>query len=73
MLELSDVHHYTQSSPAIYIHKLGEDPYLGATLIQPVVSGIQGQGVIATMKHYINNNQVLFSTTVHHLPCAEID
>ena len=42
---------------------LGEDPYLGATLIQPVVSGIQGQGVIATMKHYINNNQVSFFIT----------
>ncbi len=36
---------------------LGEDPFLGATLIQPAIQGIQSQGVIATMKHYINNNQ----------------
>ena len=35
----------------------GEDPYLGATLIQPLVRGIQSNGIIANMKHYINNNQ----------------
>jgi beta-glucosidase len=35
----------------------GEDPFLGATLVQPVIKGIQGNGVIANMKHYINNNQ----------------
>jgi beta-glucosidase-like glycosyl hydrolase len=35
----------------------GEDPYLGFVLIQPVVKGIQSQGVIANAKHYIDNNQ----------------
>lgn len=36
----------------------GEDPFLGYTLVQPVVKGIQSQGVIANAKHYVNNNQV---------------
>jgi beta-glucosidase len=35
----------------------GEDPYLGFTLVQPLVRGIQSQTVIATVKHFINNQQ----------------
>jgi beta-glucosidase len=35
----------------------GEDPFLGYTLVQPMVAGIQKQGVIANAKHYIDNNQ----------------
>ena len=35
----------------------GEDPYFGATLVQPVIQGIQSQGVMANAKHFINNNQ----------------
>ena len=35
----------------------GEDPFLGYTLIAPVIKGIQSQGVIANAKHWINNNQ----------------
>jgi beta-glucosidase len=35
----------------------GEDPHLGYTLVQPAVSGIQSQGVIADAKHYVLNNQ----------------
>lgn len=35
----------------------GEDPFIGYTMIQPVVKGIQSQNVIANAKHYINNNQ----------------
>jgi beta-glucosidase len=34
-----------------------EDPFLGQSLVQPLVSGIQSQNVIATVKHFINNNQ----------------
>jgi hypothetical protein len=34
-----------------------EDPFLGAKLIAPLVRGIQSQHVIATVKHFINNNQ----------------
>jgi beta-glucosidase len=35
----------------------GEDPFLGAHIVQPVVRGIQSQNVIANVKHYVNNNQ----------------
>ena len=35
----------------------GEDPFLGYTLAQPTVRGIQGEGVIANAKHFVNNNQ----------------
>jgi beta-glucosidase len=35
----------------------GEDPHLGAALVGPAVQGIQSNGVIATAKHYILNNQ----------------
>lgn len=35
----------------------GEDPLLGSMLVGPAVQGIQSNGVIATAKHYILNNQ----------------
>lgn len=35
----------------------GEDPRLGATMVRPVVEAIQRQGVIATAKHFLLNNQ----------------
>ena len=35
----------------------GEDPYLGYKLVQPAVSGIQSQKVVANVKHYVMNNQ----------------
>ena len=33
----------------------GEDPYLGSSLVKGVIKGIQDMGVIATAKHFINN------------------
>lgn len=30
----------------------GEDPFLGATLVKPVIENIQRQGVIANAKHW---------------------
>jgi len=42
----------------------GEDPYLGYTLVQPAVVGIQSQGVIANAKHWVNNNQETNRTSV---------
>lgn len=33
----------------------GEDPILGATLVQSVIKGLQGQGIIANAKHFVNN------------------
>ena len=34
----------------------GEDPYLASQLIGPLVEGIQDQGLIATLKHYVAND-----------------
>eukprot|EP01050_Picozoa_sp_SAG11_P010219 SAG11_NODE_1011_length_6195_cov_4.901247_5_plen_325_part_00 len=35
----------------------GEDPYLGSTMVQPAVHGIQRKGVVANAKHFVDNNQ----------------
>jgi beta-glucosidase len=35
----------------------GEDPFLAARMAVSVIEGIQGQGVIATAKHFAANNQ----------------
>merc|ERR1719453_2785621 len=35
----------------------GEDPFIGASLVGPLVTGIQSNGVMANMKHFVNNNQ----------------
>jgi len=42
----------------------GGDPYLGYTLVQPVVKGIQSTGVIANAKHWVENNQEADRDTV---------
>ncbi|MCF7803617.1 MAG: glycoside hydrolase family 3 C-terminal domain-containing protein [Candidatus Marinimicrobia bacterium] len=36
---------------------LGEDPYLASQMVVPVIRGIQSREVVATVKHYIANNQ----------------
>ena len=35
----------------------GEDPYLAARLVVGYIKGVQGEGVIATVKHFAANNQ----------------
>jgi beta-glucosidase len=35
----------------------GEDPFLGAELTGPLTKGMQSAGIMANMKHWINNNQ----------------
>jgi beta-glucosidase len=35
----------------------GEDPYLASQMVVPFVRGVQGQGVVATAKHFAVNNQ----------------
>jgi beta-glucosidase len=42
----------------------GGDSFLGYTLVQPVVKGIQSQGVIANAKHWVENNQETDRDTV---------
>lgn len=54
--------------PSINVHRVarggrnfeylsGEDPYLGAQLTGAYVRGVQSQGVLAVMKHFVLNNQ----------------
>ncbi len=45
----------------------GEDPYLGYVLVQPVVRGIQSQGVIANVKHYVRAGSTLLTLTLFSL------
>ncbi|HZC34063.1 MAG TPA: glycoside hydrolase family 3 C-terminal domain-containing protein [Chthoniobacterales bacterium] len=35
----------------------GEDPYLASQMVVPFVRGVQGQGVVSTVKHFAANNQ----------------
>jgi beta-glucosidase len=35
----------------------GEDPYLASRMVVAYISGLQSQGVVATVKHYAVNNQ----------------
>lgn len=34
----------------------GEDPYLGARMVERYITGVQSTGVIATLKHFLCNN-----------------
>ena len=53
--------------PAVNIHRapmcgrnfeyMGEDPFLAASLVVLYIRGVQDQGVAATVKHYVANNQ----------------
>lgn len=36
---------------------LGEDPFLASKIVVPLIQGIQGEGVLATVKHFACNNQ----------------
>lgn len=57
-----------QEGPGMNVHRVqrggrnseyiaGEDPVLGAALAPALVRGIQSQGVVATAKHWVVNNQ----------------
>jgi beta-glucosidase len=54
--------------PSVNVHRVarngrnfeylsGEDPYLGAELTKVFISGVQAEGVMATIKHYAFNEQ----------------
>lgn len=42
----------------------GPDPYLNGELVGPTIEGIQNQGIVATAKHYIMNEQEHFRYTM---------
>jgi beta-glucosidase len=48
---------YRSSHDARNFEYLGEDPYLTSEIVVPLVKGIQGGGVIATVKHLAGNDQ----------------
>jgi beta-glucosidase len=43
---------------------VGEDPFLARDVVKAYVQTVQGKGVIATAKHYVNNEQELNRTEV---------
>jgi beta-glucosidase len=45
----------------------GEDPYLGAQLVPPLIQGIQAQGVWSCAKHYVCNDEEENRTNVQIL------
>jgi beta-glucosidase len=38
----------------------GEDPYLGSELVRPYVQAVQDEGVMSTVKHWLDNNQEIY-------------
>jgi len=42
----------------------GEDPYLGSQLVRPYVQEVQRRGIIATVKHWLDNNQEIYRQTM---------
>jgi len=42
----------------------GEDPFLGASLAAPFVEEVQKNGIIATIKHWLDNNQEIGRMTM---------
>ncbi len=47
---------YRQSQCGRNFEYLGEDPFLAASMIREYVTGVQGEGVVATLKHLVANN-----------------
>jgi beta-glucosidase len=59
---------HVQLGPAVNVQRVpvngrnfeylsGEDPVLGAQMVGPLVRGIQDQGVLANIKHFVDNSQ----------------
>ncbi len=75
--ETADVGHNLLEAPDVNIDRVpgngrafenySEDPYLAAQLAAANVKGIQSQGVLAEVKHYLANNQETDRKTVQEL------
>ena len=35
----------------------GEEPYLGAQLVRPFIQALTAQGILVTVKHWLDNNE----------------
>lgn len=55
---------YRSSKGARNFEYYGEDPYLTSELIVPFIKGVQEGGVIATIKHFVGNDQEFDRYTV---------
>lgn len=66
----------TPFSGRAFEYMSGEDPYLGASLVPHVIDGIQGQGVWATLKHLVandeENNRLAVNITVDERTLREL-
>lgn len=43
----------------------GEDPYLGGQLVQAFVKAVQDHGIIACVKHFLDNNQEIYRQSMN--------
>uniref|UniRef100_A0A6U9BDF8 Probable beta-glucosidase G n=1 Tax=Zooxanthella nutricula TaxID=1333877 RepID=A0A6U9BDF8_9DINO len=43
----------------------GEDPFLGSQLVQAFVKAVQDRGIIACVKHFLDNNQEIYRQTMN--------
>lgn len=53
----SRAEHLSRTDERTNFEYLGEDPYLTSRFAVALVEGIESQGVIATAKHFVANNQ----------------
>jgi len=42
----------------------GEDPFLGSELVRPYIKAVKDKGIIATVKHWLDNNQEIYRQTM---------
>lgn len=53
MILKSSFHHYL---PGRLYEYMGEDPHLTSKLAQAYIQGVQGQGLMACVKHFVDNS-----------------
>lgn len=58
------VNMYRASKGARNFEYMGEDPYLASEMVVPLISSVQENGVVATVKHYAANDQEFDRYTV---------
>ena len=58
------VNSYRASKSGRNFEYFGEDPYLSSEMVVPFIKAVQDEGVIATVKHYVANDQEFDRYTV---------
>lgn len=67
LIEAPDVNMVRAYQNGRAFENYGEDPYLAGQLAVANINGIQGQGVLAEVKHYAANDQETDRKTIHEL------